>query len=42
MNENNRFSDLSEKLADIGGEGVNEILSDLEGFKSKKILQDMS
>ena len=40
MNEQTRFSELSEKLADFGGDGVLEVLSDLEGHRLRGVVQD--
>ena len=40
MNDQTRFSELSEKLADFGGDGVLEVLSDLEGHRLRGVVQD--
>jgi len=42
MNENTRFSDLSETLAELGGQGVVKVLQDLPSFKLRGISQDTS
>ncbi len=42
MNENTRFSELSAKLAEIGGRGVVEVIRDIEGHRAKKLHQDMA
>lgn len=42
MEENSRFSDLSETLAELGGEGVVKVLKDLAGYKLKGVPQDPS
>ncbi|TNV77183.1 hypothetical protein FGO68_gene11837 [Halteria grandinella] len=40
--ENTRFSELSETLADLGADGVLQILSDYQGHRDKRIIQDQS
>ncbi len=40
MNEGTRFQELSEELGMMGGQGVLEVLRDLEGCRARKLLQD--